>query len=316
MADVMVIGGGLSGLAAAYELEQQHVDYTLVEVKRELGGSIRSMSRDGFIIDAGAFGLTNTLDAAWLESLGLADALYTFDDEHVAFKNGTGALTNALANKITAPRLMQMAVSSIGKLDNGQYSVCFENGLLMDTKAVIIALPARYAERIFYGYITPLTEQLMSYDYDTVLRVSLGFRADEVAATLRQPPDMAYVFNQRTDNASRVPAGHVLWQFGLRVDPKRGNQATDVIAVLRDTYDLPAPVTQLVSYWAEADPISCHDDSHWQWVQAVREKLPDGVALIGSDYCEHAPIRRGISRLDERITQGQQAAQQIITTLV
>lgn len=48
MRDVVIIGGGLSGLAAAYELEKHNVDYTLIEVKRELGGSIRTLKKDDF----------------------------------------------------------------------------------------------------------------------------------------------------------------------------------------------------------------------------------------------------------------------------
>ena len=51
MRDVVVIGGGLSGLSACYELEKQQLPYTVIEVKRRLGGGIRSTFEAGFIME-------------------------------------------------------------------------------------------------------------------------------------------------------------------------------------------------------------------------------------------------------------------------
>jgi protoporphyrinogen oxidase len=315
MRDVVVIGAGLSGLTAAYELERQGVDYTLIEVKRHLGGSIRTVQRAGFAMDAGAFALADTFDRAWLGQLGLADALVALDDDSVGFVDGTQMLIDALSQTLTAPRLMRMAVSSIGELENGRYSICLENGILLDARAVIVAVPARYAQRLFYGYITELTEHLLDYHYDTVHRISLGFVASAVPDALRNPPDMGYVFNRRTTHPARVPDGHVLWQFGLRLAPERVAEAQTLIDLVCQRYGLPAPVSQLVSYWGTADAISCYDDAHSRWVADLRAQLPAGIALIGSDYSHHAPIRRGRTRLDERITQGQTAAQAMIDYL-
>ena len=57
MRDVVVIGGGLSGLAAGYELERRGVRYTMIEVKPRFGGAIRSSSAGGFVMDAAALRL-------------------------------------------------------------------------------------------------------------------------------------------------------------------------------------------------------------------------------------------------------------------
>jgi protoporphyrinogen oxidase len=308
MRDVVIIGGGLSGLAAAYELEKRAIPYTLIEVKRQLGGSIRSTRQQGFVLDAGAFVLADTFDRDWLAELDLQDALLPVGENQVIFKDGSAVLIDALAKRIQAPRMMRMSVSSIGELEDGRFSICMENGLMLDARALILALPARYAERVFYGYRSELTAKLLDYRYDTVQRVSLGFRTADLPARLTQPADMAYVFMHRVEHPERVPEGCTLLQFGLRIAPQRVQDPATVIALLRQQFDLPEPLTHAIGYWSEADPISCYDDAHSAWVDDLRAHLPRGVALIGSDYSTHAPVTGGVARLDERIEQGRAAA--------
>lgn len=50
---VLVIGGGISGLAAAVTLREAGVDVALLEASDRLGGPVYTQRRDGFIIDAG-----------------------------------------------------------------------------------------------------------------------------------------------------------------------------------------------------------------------------------------------------------------------
>lgn len=314
MRDVVVIGGGLSGLAAAVELEQAGVDYTLIEVKRELGGSLSSLEQDGFVMDLGPMVFADTLDPEWLDSLGLSDALDDLVADAKMFKQGMGVLVEALAAQIAAPRLMRMAVSSIGELDNGRYSICLENGLLLDARALIIAVPARWAERFFYGYRNALTEALLDYQYDTIQRISLGFRSADMPAKLPTPPNMAHVFKWRTEHPARTPQGHTLMQFGLRLAPSRCS-LDEMVDLLCQTFDLPQPITKVAGYWAEADPISCYDDAHRAWVEGLRQQLPDGIALIGSDYSVTPPSAQGIVDLQPRITQGQVAAKHVLAQL-
>ncbi len=52
--DVIVVGGGTSGLAAAHHLKQQGADYLVLEAKEMAGGRIIGAERDGFILDLGA----------------------------------------------------------------------------------------------------------------------------------------------------------------------------------------------------------------------------------------------------------------------
>ncbi len=51
--DVVIIGGGISGLSAAYELERRGVPFTLLESSPRLGGLIRTEYLDGFTVEAG-----------------------------------------------------------------------------------------------------------------------------------------------------------------------------------------------------------------------------------------------------------------------
>ena len=171
MRDVIVVGGGLSGLLACYELEKLGISYTLIEVKQRLGGSIQTILKDNFVMDAGAFVLEGSDKNKLLAELGLENAVYSPADNLIAFEDGTETLIQALQAKITAPRMMRMAVNSLGMVDD-KYVVCLENGLVLDTKAILLATPARYTERMFYGYIPEISKLLQGYHYDTVL---LGF---------------------------------------------------------------------------------------------------------------------------------------------
>ena len=52
MAQVVIIGAGLTGLSTAYHLEQQEFfDYLMFEQESEIGGLCRSVRNDGFTFD-------------------------------------------------------------------------------------------------------------------------------------------------------------------------------------------------------------------------------------------------------------------------
>ncbi|OVA15410.1 Amine oxidase [Macleaya cordata] len=68
---VAVVGGGISGLAAAYKLKSQGLNVTLFEAEERAGGKLRSVSRDGLIWDEGA----NTMMESDMEVGRLLDNL-------------------------------------------------------------------------------------------------------------------------------------------------------------------------------------------------------------------------------------------------
>ena len=50
---VAIIGGGISGLSAAYALHKRQVPYLLLEAGPSLGGVIRTETRNGFLLEGG-----------------------------------------------------------------------------------------------------------------------------------------------------------------------------------------------------------------------------------------------------------------------
>lgn len=322
---VIVIGGGLSGLAAAFELEQQGIDYTLIEVKPRLGGSIATEWRDGFALDAGPMLSDDAINAPFIEALGLRDEVYTVDVRgapKLAFRRGTQTLIDALASRITAPRMMRMAVSSLGTFDHTRrtarrFSVCLENGILLDAQALIVAVPARYAERLFYTLTPEISARLLDYRYDPLARLSIGVRRDELPAAPLEVSDEYPINNihllDSRDAPERAPQDHVVIQAAVRYDPHKG-LSPDIVGEFCALLGLPLnPQVEQVALWPESDPIMWLDEAqHTETMRDIRHLLPEGVALVGSDYVvatEHAPT------LQDRITQGVEAAHKVLAWL-
>jgi oxygen-dependent protoporphyrinogen oxidase len=307
MQDVVIIGGGLSGLAAAIELQRMSINYRLIEVKPWLGGSIRSTVQAGFILDQGPFAFPRHGDWSFLPALGLDESvLVPVEDSHdrdlVAFQGGAQMVTDALAKQLTGIIIQRMAVSSLGTYQ-GRFTLCMENGLVFDAGALIVAAPARHTERMFRTLAPDLSYALFDYHYDTITRVALGYHDTHLPHDPRFPWDMAVPFYGWTDAPGRVPEEHCLVQIDVRM-PSELVQAESLVAELQ-RYLKPesAPVVTQLSSWPEADPTVPHEADFAAWSAQIESLLPEGVVLAGSDY-------HGLG-LAERIRSGERAAQQI-----
>lgn len=53
--DVIIVGGGISGLTTAHYLKRADVDVCLLEADREVGGCMQTETRDGFLLEKGPF---------------------------------------------------------------------------------------------------------------------------------------------------------------------------------------------------------------------------------------------------------------------
>ena len=79
---VVIIGGGISGLSAAYELGKAGVPYTLIEKQARLGGVIETCTRDGFVLEGGpdSFISQKPEALALIKELGLGDQVIGSND--------------------------------------------------------------------------------------------------------------------------------------------------------------------------------------------------------------------------------------------
>jgi oxygen-dependent protoporphyrinogen oxidase len=72
---VVIVGGGITGLTAAWRLQAAGITYTLLEASPRLGGKLRTESRDGFVLELGADAILTRKPwaLALAKELGLGD---------------------------------------------------------------------------------------------------------------------------------------------------------------------------------------------------------------------------------------------------
>lgn len=66
MQDAIVLGGGISGLTTGYLLQQKGLDFSVIEKNSFPGGPIRSVIKDGFLVEKGPNSLL--VSDPWIES--------------------------------------------------------------------------------------------------------------------------------------------------------------------------------------------------------------------------------------------------------
>jgi oxygen-dependent protoporphyrinogen oxidase len=124
MADVIVIGGGIAGLAAAYELNRLGASFLLLEARPRLGGVLFGEQIDDFTIDAGPDSiLVQKPDGVALcQELGLGGRLIPTKLPRVAFVQRHGRLHALPASSVLGiptalgPLLQSSLFSWSGKL--------------------------------------------------------------------------------------------------------------------------------------------------------------------------------------------------------
>ncbi len=308
MAEVLILGGGLTGLAAALEMQRLGLPYTLIEVKPRLGGAILSQRQAGFIFDGGPFLLERYDDWPWLNELDLSGEVHPLslyrDGQMVYFRGGTQQLVDAIAIRLTGAVLTRMAASSLGRVD-GAFGVCLENGVLRTADAVIIAIPARYTGHLIYDLAPEAAALLDDYRYDPVARVSLGYQRADLPGELPEADGTRLKFLQAFTLPERVPEDGVYVRAGVRIAP--GESEDDWIEAVRAVVGPAEPLAAWARYWPEADPLTGRLPEFAETLATIRAALPPRVALCGSDYAAR--------RVPDQIAAGRAAAAQVAAEL-
>ena len=91
---VVIVGGGISGLSAAWELATRRVPFILLEASDRTGGLVRTERVNGFTIDSGADSMLAAKPAGvqLCEELGLGHSLMTSTPPRTAYLHARGRL--------------------------------------------------------------------------------------------------------------------------------------------------------------------------------------------------------------------------------
>ncbi len=110
---IVVIGGGIAGLSAAFELHLRSVPFTLLEAGERFGGLVFTEHVDGYTIDSGADSLLVQKPAGLqlCEELGLSSRLIPSTPPRSAFIHARGTL-----HKLPSPSVLGIPTTKEGIL--------------------------------------------------------------------------------------------------------------------------------------------------------------------------------------------------------
>ena len=178
--DVLIIGGGLSGLHTAYECHQRGIKFKLLEARNRLGGRVLSRNVDkheynpklaGFDLGPSWFWPGQSRMHSLLAELGLGkdiffqngsgDAIYEDNKGNIQrgidgismsgayrLKGGIRQLTESLANQLAGDAILCDAEVNEIKYAPGEITSTYQSGEVckqISSERVVIALPPRVA---------------------------------------------------------------------------------------------------------------------------------------------------------------------------
>lgn len=158
----VVLGGGVAGLATAYELLKRDVQVTIVEKAAEVGGLARTLNYEGFRFDIGGhrFHSNNPSVIEWLKNLLQTDLCVVPRTSHIflnqQFVNYPIQFPDALS--IFSPiQSLQMVISYlIAKMSRSRcHEASFEDWVIK-----------RYGKALYQVFFQPYTEKVWGIPCD------------------------------------------------------------------------------------------------------------------------------------------------------
>ncbi|OFW26257.1 MAG: protoporphyrinogen oxidase [Acidobacteria bacterium RIFCSPLOWO2_02_FULL_65_29] len=207
MSHVIIVGGGIAGLATAYELHKRHVPFVLLESAARAGGVILSEEVDGYTIDAGPDSLlVQKPEAVTLcEELGLGGRLVPTQPPRLAFILRGGVLHPLPASSVlgiptrVGPFVRTRLFSWTGKMRMG--AEMFVPPRLNDADESIGAFMTRRFGTEATEYLAePLLAGIHAGDVD---RLSIRALFPRLAETERAHGSLLLAFRKQRSSAER-----------------------------------------------------------------------------------------------------------------
>jgi protoporphyrinogen oxidase len=217
---VAVIGAGITGLAAAWELRQGGAEPIVLECERRTGGVIVTERRDGFVVEggpdgflaaepdiprlAGELGIGDRLvdqlakgsflwTGAALERLSEGEAAVLLgisepvpEDLRLGFRSfagGMAELVDTITTRLGSAVATTTGVAAIARSGTG-YRLALTDGAAVAVDGVICAVPAWATARLVASVGVPQARALDDVLYFPSLTVSLAYHREQVQAEL------------------------------------------------------------------------------------------------------------------------------------
>ena len=218
----LVVGAGLAGLAAAWELVRGRCDVTILESERRAGGVIDTERVDGFLVEGGPDGfLAGEPELPTLATeLGIGDrivsqlargaalwsgggqALEPIEEGRAAallgiearsaeiaagfrsFAGGMGEPVAALVDRLSGSLRFAHGVAGLVSHRDG-WQVAITGGSAHDADAVVLALPAYAAGRLLEAVGVAGGRALAEVVYLPSITVSLAYRENQIGQPLQ-----------------------------------------------------------------------------------------------------------------------------------
>jgi protoporphyrinogen/coproporphyrinogen III oxidase len=188
--DVAIVGGGIAGLAAAYELQQRGVSTCVLESAPRIGGVIRTDRSDGWTIDAGPDSILVQKPAAvsLCRELGIADRLHPTLTPRTAFILRDGRLHPLMEGSALGfpVRIAPLATSSLftlaGKLRMAMEAIVPRRSS-QDDESLASFVRRRFGEEAVDYLAEPLLAGIHAGDVDRLSTRALFPRLLEVERT-------------------------------------------------------------------------------------------------------------------------------------
>ncbi len=214
--DVAIIGGGVAGLAAAYQLAELGVDFVLLEASNWLGGQIQTVEANGFVVERGAEGIAfqDTAIKKLIDRLALTDRLVSQQplrsfrvsgtemtplepgeaaellDLRVeptvarlgltSFATGMAELPRALAGRLPDDSLLLDSRAVSVTRGRGIYRIEFGSGRAQLARSVIIATPAEETASLVAPLHEPTSHVFANLQPFSSVNVSLTYKRNDV----------------------------------------------------------------------------------------------------------------------------------------